>query len=203
MVSTLAQTRTHVQLRQTAETRLKSGIAPGTQGWAPGAAALTLLHSLASNPATAGDALKLLHELQVHQVELDLQHEHMEEDRRELEQSALRYAELYDNAPVAYFTVDGTGRIIEGNLAAARMLDAERDHLGGLAIDSLAAPDSRPALLALLGEARSSSGRHSCTARAGGAAGSGWLQVVASASPRGHSCQVVVIDVSGARPPDL
>ena len=203
MLTTTDETRAHMQLRQNAEVKIQAGFAPQTQGWTVGTVALTLLHSLASNPATAGDALKLLHELQVHQVELDLQHEHMEEDRRDLEQSAQHSAELYDFAPVAYFTVDGAGRVIEGNLAGARMLEVERDDLGGRSIDSLVAHNSRPALLALLEQARGGSGSHSCKAQAGGATGSGWLQVVASASPRGQSCLVMVIDLTDADTPGL
>lgn len=193
------ETRTYVQLRQHAEGKIQAGIAPGTRGWAIGTAALTLLHSLASNPDTAGDALKLLHELQVHQVELDLQHEHMEEDRRELEQLAGHYADLYDFAPVAYFAVDGAGRIVEGNPAAARMLGVERDELGGRGIDSLVAPDSGPALRALLEQAHSSGLR--CRCRAQACDGSGWLEVAAIASPRGQRCLVIAMDLPDAGMP--
>lgn len=196
-MSTLTDEKpTHVQLRQSAEVQLKAGIAPGTQGWTIGAAALSLLHSLASNPTTAGDALKLLHELQVHQVELDLQHEHMETDRRELGHLADHYAELYDFAPLAYFTVDDAGRIIEGNLAAARMLGAERDDLGGRGIDSLVTADSGPALRALLEQARSSDLSYSCRAQA--REGSAWLEVTAAASPRGQCCLVLVTGLTDA-----
>lgn len=201
MLTTTEEARTHVQLRQNAEGKLQAGFAPETQGWTVGTAALTLLHNLASNPATASDALKLLHELQVHQVELDLQHEHMEEDRRDLEQSLQRSAELYDFAPVAYFTVDSAGRVIEGNLAGARMLGMERDDLRGLCIDSLVVHASRPALQAVLQQVRSGKDSHGCRAQASGAAGSGWLQVVASASPRGQFCLVVVFALTDAPTP--
>lgn len=185
---------THVQLRQNAEVKIQSGIAPGTQGWNIGAAALTLLHSLASNPATGADALKLLHELQVHQVELDLQHEHMEEDRKELTQLVDHYAELYDLMPVPYFTVDSADQIIEGNLAAARMMGTERDGLEGRSIHSLAAPDSGPALHATLARAHSTGLRQSC--RVQSVDGTGWLEVAAIASPRRHACLVIVMDVA-------
>ena len=65
------------QLRQAAEDSLKQGTTPPTKGWSISADALALLYRLASNPDSAGDALKLLHELQAHQVELDLQHEQL------------------------------------------------------------------------------------------------------------------------------
>ena len=71
-------------MRLHAETVLKEGSAPPTKGWPTGVGTLSLLHELASTPARADEALKLLHELQVHQVELDLQHEQMEATRREL-----------------------------------------------------------------------------------------------------------------------
>ncbi len=203
MRTTTAESRTHVHLRQTAEVRLQGGSAPATQGWVAGTAALSLLHNLASNPATASDALKLLHELQVHQVELDLQHEHMEEDRRELEESAHRYAQLYDFAPAAYFTVDSAGRIIHGNLAGARMLRMERDELGGCSIDSLVAEGSRAAVLALVKQAHGSDQRHSCRAQAGDASGAGWLQVVVSSAPGGQSCLVVVTDLIDTNAPSV
>ena len=196
MLTTTDEKRTHVQLRQNAEVKIQAGAAPGTQGWTIGTTALTLLHSLASNPTTAGDALKLLHELQVHQVELDLQHEHMEEDRKELAQLADHYAELYDFVPVAHFTVDSASQIIEGNLPAARMLNAERDDLQGRGIDSLAAPESGPALRAMLARAHSSGQRQNCRVRAGD--GTGWREVAAIALPRRHAWLVVVMDVTSA-----
>jgi hypothetical protein len=84
----------HVQLRQKAETRISGGNAPATKGWTLGAASLMLLHRLASNPDTASDALKLLHELQVHQVELDLQHEHINDERQALDTTKSKWFEM-------------------------------------------------------------------------------------------------------------
>ena len=139
----------------------------------------------------------------MHQVELDLQHEHMEEDRRELEESAQCFAQLYDFAPVAYFTVDNAGRIIHGNLAGARMLRMDRDDLGGRSIDSLVAPDSRASVLALVKQAHVNGQCHSCRAQAAVATRSGWLQVVTSTAPGGQSSLVVITDLIDTNAPGL
>ena len=81
MLKSSAGSIEQAQLRVDAEDRLEHGTAPPTRGWPTGSEALRLLHSLASAPASASEALKLLHELQVHQVELDLQREQMEQKR--------------------------------------------------------------------------------------------------------------------------
>src|SRR5450432_4185853 len=104
-------------LRHVAEERLRDGVPPPVQsGWTTGVDALSVLHNLAASPESAGDALKLLHELQVHQVELAMQHEQLEQSRTEVAESLERYVERFDLAPVGYFTVEPNGRIVEGNL---------------------------------------------------------------------------------------
>ena len=191
------------QLRQKAETSIRGGNAPATYGWSVGAASLTLLYQLASDPATASDALKLLHELQVHQVELDLQQEHMNDERLVIEQSKLRLAELYVSAPVAYFMVSSAGEIVEGNLLGARMLGVVRDDLQSHSILRLAAPDSQAALLALLEQVRSSGLRRSCRIQALDTTKLRWLDVFASASPAGQQCLVVIMEVTSDPSPGL
>ena len=199
----LKESHTHAQLRQKAETSIRGGSAPTTNGWTIGAASLTLLHKLASDPTTASDALKMLHELQVHQVELDLQQEHMNEDRLAIDHLTLRQVELYVYAPVAYFMVSSAGEIAEGNLLGARMIGVERDDLQSHNIIRLAAPDSRAALLALLEQVRNSGLRHSCRVQALDTTKLRWLDVVASASPAGQHCLVAVMEVTSDPSPDL
>lgn len=113
-------------------------------------AALGVLHELASSPSTAADALALLHELQVHQVELELQDEELRRSRAELEAALRRQVDLYDLAPVGCFTVDRGLVLHEINLTGARQLGFERDALLGRAIDSFLAPHSARALHAML-----------------------------------------------------
>ncbi len=78
----------------------------GSEARLDGSPALRVLYDLASSPSTAPDALALLHELQVHQVEVDLQDEELRRSRAEMESSLNRQVQLYDYAPVGCFTLD-------------------------------------------------------------------------------------------------
>ena len=113
-------------------------------------AALGVLYELASSPSTASSALALLHELQVHQVELDIQDEELRRSRTELEAALMRQMQLYDFAPVGFFTVDRSTVLRELNLTAAGMLGSERDSLLGRTLDSFLAPQSARALHKML-----------------------------------------------------
>ena len=74
---------------------------------------------------------RLLHELQVHQIELELQNRSLREAQAELEASRNRYADLYDFAPVAYCTLDARGCVRECNLTCATMIGLDRAHILG------------------------------------------------------------------------
>lgn len=96
---------------------------------------------------------KLLHELQVHRVELELQNDELRHHQSELERSRARYADLYDHAPVGYFTLDKQGRILEVNSTGAFMLGVERDSLLRRSFRELVDQQSQAAFLAHLEKA--------------------------------------------------
>jgi PAS domain S-box-containing protein len=173
-------------LRHVAEERLRDGIPPPAHGgWTTGVDALSVLHNLAGSPESAADALKLLHELQVHQVELTMQHEQLEQSRAEVAESLERYVELFDFAPVGYFTVEPDGRIVEGNLTGAELFEVDRADLPGRSIESLVAADSRAALRAALNRLRKDGPAETCQVYAEQAGRPRCLlQAVGKAAPR-------------------
>ena len=69
---------------------------------------------------------QLLHELRVHQIELEIQNRALVEVQHQLESSRERYVQLFESAPIAYLRLEVDGRIIELNVAAERLLGQER-----------------------------------------------------------------------------
>jgi PAS domain-containing protein len=72
------------------------------------------------------DAKKLLHELQVHQIELEMQNEELRQANETAETALKKYTMLYDFAPMGYFTLDSNGSIFELNFTGADMLGDKR-----------------------------------------------------------------------------
>jgi PAS domain S-box-containing protein len=75
------------------------------------------------------EARRLLHELRVHQVELESQNDELRRTQLELEAAKSRYFELYDLAPIGYLTISEAGAILEGNLTGAQLLGTEKKQL--------------------------------------------------------------------------
>ena len=72
------------------------------------------------------ETLKLIHELEVHQIELEMQNEELLHAKNSVQLAAKKYLELFDFAPSGYFTLTKESTIVELNLAAATILEKER-----------------------------------------------------------------------------
>lgn len=194
----LAPTRP-TDLRQRARARLNL---PGdVDGVRVGAsAALGVLHELASSPSTAADALAVLHELQVHQVELDLQAEELSNSRAELEAALARQLMLYEHSPAALYTIDRRTLLHELNLTGATLLGVDRDSLLGRPLDGFVTPAGARALHAIVKRIGDGGRAEACTMelQAGGAAPR-VVQVRVDADPAGGRFLVAVMDVRGER----
>jgi len=111
---------------------------------------------------SAPDLRKLLHELQVHQVELEMQGEELRAARTQTEASLARYTELFDFAPIGYATLYTDETICELNHAAARLLGRGRARLVGQSLGALLQSEEHQKLSALIGKALVAEGPQAC-----------------------------------------
>ena len=171
---------TRAELRLRAVQRLtKTGGTVTTR--ANALAALGVLHEMALSPSTAADALALMHELQVHQVELDLQEDELRSSRAEVEAALVRSNQLYDSAPVGLFTIERNTALVELNLAGARLLGGEPEALLGRPLAGFLTPSGGDALHVLLARVAEGLTAPACTLELATRAGAP-LRVFATAS---------------------
>ena len=108
------------------------------------------------------DALALVHELQVHQIELEMQNEELKLAKLETEDVLAKYSDLYDFAPMGLFAFDEQGKIQEINLAGAKLLGAERRKLISRHFQQFVAPKDRPSFGEFCKKAFEASNKQTC-----------------------------------------
>ncbi len=111
------------------------------------------------------DAQRMLHELQVHQIELEMQNEELLRTHRQLDAECARYVELYDLAPVGYCTLSDTGLILQANLGLATLLGIERASLNKLRMAQFILQEDQELYYALRNKLASSGQSQSCELR--------------------------------------
>ena len=153
---------------------------------------------------TEVEMARLVHELEVHQIELEMQNEELQRSRVEIDAALERYTELYDFAPVGYFSIDQQGLIQEVNLAGAAMLGTARSRILQRRLRGFVSPTSRPVVDAFLETMFANPGKQACEAlllTATGAAFWADLQASSEALPRGERnwCQLAVSDIAALK----
>ena len=90
---------------------------------------LKVVTALPPKVLSLDEANQLLHELQVHQIELEIQNEELRRTQLELNDTKERYYDLYDLAPIGYCTLSEQGQVLEANLTSATLLGVTRNTL--------------------------------------------------------------------------
>ncbi len=147
--------------------------------------------------ATPAELQRLVHELEVHQIELEMQNEELLQARSELESYLGQYTDLYDFAPVGYFTLDFSGVILQVNLTGSRMLGVERVRLLNQHFGRFVIADFRPAFTTCLAKVFTSKSQETFAIglqKEGD--GTFFVHAEARAYGEGSQCRVALMDIT-------
>lgn len=153
-------------------------------------------------PGSEKDAQRLVHELEVHQIELEMQNAELRQTQEDLELSHAKYLDLYDFAPVGYCTLDAEGRIREINLTGCQLLGMERRKLANKPFGVfIADADGKQIFSRHLADVLQNQGNAACEIllkRNNGISFWGRLQITAKAQSGGQpgSIYTTIIDIS-------
>ena len=150
--------------------------------------------------ATSVELQKLVHELEVHQIELEMQNEELQQARTDLESYLRQYTDLYDFAPVGYMTLNRDGLILQVNLTGSRMLGMERSRLVNQPFARFVTTDFRDAFTACLAKVLTRQLQEPFELGLN-KVGSGkiYVHVDARASEDGLKCRVALMDITEKR----
>ena len=153
--------------------------------------------AVAPSPRTEDESQRLLHELEVHQIELEMQNAELLKTRNELEKALSTCTDLYDFAPVGYFTLDRDGIIRRVNLTGASLLGIERSRLIGRRFGLRIADETRPVFSAFLGKVFESQDKEECELALLKEGNSPvFVQIEAIAAASGEECRIALIDIT-------
>ncbi len=154
---------------------------------------------IAGAPAT-DDAQRLIHELQVHQIELEMQNEELRDSRDEVELQRARYTELYDFAPNGYVTLSADGTMAETNRAAAALLERQPGTLRGKRFGLFVAETDRSALSGFLARVFATGEPQHCElALAVDGQAPRIVRMEGTRSPSGEECNASLSDITARR----
>jgi len=151
-------------------------------------------------PATMAEMQRIVHELEVHQIELEMQNEELQQARSELESFLAKYTDLYDFAPVGYFTLDKNGLILQVNLTGASMLGFDRSRLVEQNFLGLVTDDYQSIFTAFLAKIFSSQNKETAVIGMHKEGGDPiFARVEARAGQDGQECRTALIDITAQK----
>jgi PAS domain S-box-containing protein len=153
--------------------------------------------ALAQQPAaTSRPVADLLHELKVHQIELEMQNEALRQSQTDLEESRDRYLDLYEFAPVGYLTLSAEGLIAQANLTAVKLLGVEREKLLQRGLRAWVAPGDQGRWTQHFMHAKNSAGESSVELALQHSDGTLWQAKLDFAPYLGQGVRVTLTDMS-------
>ena len=153
--------------------------------------------SEARGPASAADTRRLVHELQVHQIELEMQNEELSQASAQAAAAADKFSDLYDFAPVGYMTLDRNATIRQVNLSGARLLGLDRTRVLHRRLGPFVAKGDRVAFNNFLHEVFAGRAKKHCevTLPRGGSPPL-VVQIECTRSADGQECRAVVFEIT-------
>lgn len=145
---------------------------------------------------TEKDAKRALHELQVHQIELEMQNEQLQHTQIAERKTSQRYTELFEFAPVAYFVMDQASIINQLNLRAAILLDIDRVNLVGQSFVEHLKAEYKTVFSHCLSTVLEGGGIQTCEIAVQVSKRVVWLSVKINIDDTDTSCLVTMIDIS-------
>jgi signal transduction histidine kinase len=146
------------------------------------------------------DALKLVHELELHQIELEMQNEELRQTRSEAMNSAEKYIELYNFAPAGYVTLTKDGQIIEINQFGSQMLGNEPSKLKNSYFYSYVSDETKEVYKDFLKRIFKTRKKESCELSLSGIQSSEiYTHLTGEITKNGSQCMVNIIDISNRR----
>ena len=144
--------------------------------------------------------LKLINELEVHQIELEMQCDELMLAKKQAEAATEKYTELYDYAPTGYFTLSKEGSILEINFSAARILNKQRSHLLNSRFGFFVSNDSRPSFNHFIDSAFISNANETCevTLTLDGMLPI-YVQLTGIAPKNGEQCFINMVDITESK----
>ncbi len=144
------------------------------------------------------DERRPMYELQVHQIELEMQNEALQEVRTVAELALERYAELFDFAPIAYFILGIDGIIRQTNLRGGILLGLERSKLVGKPFAQYVSSEYRPELKQFLCNVFASvcDGSQRCEISLKAGDNIRWVKVEATADTSRQTCLTAMVDIT-------
>jgi transcriptional regulator with PAS, ATPase and Fis domain len=153
-----------------------------------------------SSPRTSLESRRLVHELEVHQIELEMQNAELLRARDQMEAALDKYADLYDFAPVGYCTLDREGTVQDANLTIATLLGIERSKMLGKRFGLFVVDEARQLFSDFLEKVFCCQCNESCEVRLTKEADPPlFVRIEARTFNSVQECRVAITDVSGRK----